>query len=81
MAAEGRGVVKRFQRPFLFPAARSGLNSAPAQDSRRRLCSRIVHHPNPRSKFHPPGTQPVHRVTKTLLHCYRRIMTSRRPHD
>ena len=28
--AEGRGgVVKRFQYPLLFPAARSGLNSAP----------------------------------------------------
>ena len=40
--AEGRGgVVKRFQHPFLLPAAPSGLNSAPAQDSRRRLCSRI----------------------------------------
>src|SRR5688572_5234362 len=35
--AEGRGGVVN----FLFPAARSGLNSAPAQDSRRRLCSRI----------------------------------------
>ena len=34
VAAIGRGgVVKRFQYPFLFPATRSGLNSAPAQDS------------------------------------------------
>ena len=39
--AKGRGgVVKRFQYSFLFPVARSGLNSAPVQDSRRRLCSR-----------------------------------------